>query len=64
MDICELDKKAEAGGIFQRETVMATARKNFILKQDSVNEENEKEAGKGITLSVALVQTDRSGVLR
>lgn len=48
----------------QRETVMVTARRNFILKQDSVNEENEKEAGKGITLSVALVQTDRSGVLR
>lgn len=43
---------------------MATARQKFILKQDSVNEENKKEAGKGITLSVALVQTDRSGVLR
>lgn len=43
---------------------MATARKKFILKQGSVNEENKNEAGKGITLSVALVQTDRSGVLR
>lgn len=43
---------------------MATARKKFILKQDSVNEENKKEAGKGIILSAALVQTDRSGVLR
>lgn len=48
----------------QRETVMVTARKNFILKQDSVNEENEKEAGERDYFICCFVQTDRSGVLR